>query len=472
MNSYPLNKSELKPFLNNFSELRQVLIRFEYRSGFIQRLKDGYGIIHTPRRTLTYGNKNTELLLSLFSDNKSFRKEIIDSILGKNLTSNLISVGFFIVDREKSSLISTFRIIPVNQFLVLIPFRQFNNPPVYIGADSLSFARHIQLFDQPKNILDLATGSGFQLFNLPWQGGTTSMLGLDINPNAVQTGLINSQINNTSWISFEELDIESQLSSLNAKFDLIIGNPPIIPTPESKLIKTRLGGMIHADGGRDGFSVIRSIIPQLTSVLSDNGSLQLILCSLGDKSKLYIFQELENLLSENELKGTLNIIKKIPVELDAYYRGQKDLNEYKRWIKFYKEENATYWYRLILKAEKTYPFSKDTNLKLIQLIRNDFSAVPNQERITIETIKSKIQFYLSDTLKQNKPFDELAKYQNKINSVIDSENWKKYSITDFGKILYQYLPDLFPTEGSAIRFWGQCTNEFWWKPKYLERVLW
>ena len=477
LNSYPINSSNLEEFYHQFKILKGYLEKYEYRSGFIQRLKDGYGIIHTPRRVLTYGDRKTELLLSLFSDNKSYSMDRITTLLGENLTNKLLSVGLFVLNtntNNKESLSSTFRILPVNQFLLLIPFRQFNDPPVYIGADSLTFARHIEFFRQPKKILDLATGSGFQLFNLPWHSGTTKMTGLDVNPNAILTGTINSSINETkNWINFEERNIEYDIHTLEEKFDLIIGNPPIIPTPESTTIKTRLGGMIHADGGHDGFNVIRKIIPQIPPILSPQGSLQLILCSLGNSNNLFISDELSELLSQNNLFGQLDIVKKIPVELDAYYRGQKDLKEYNRWIKFYEEENASYWYRLILRADKIIPTGSNRSLNITKLIRNDFSQIPNGERITLETIKSKISFYLSDTLLQNENFSNIEKNKKKIEKIIQKEHiWKTNSIRDFGIHLFNQLPDLFPTEGSAIRFWGQVTNEYWWKPKYLERVLW
>ncbi len=472
MTLYPIDQENIDSFYPLFSELRKQFDRFEYRSGFFQRLKDGFGIIHTPRRTLPYGNSNAELLLSLFSDNKTFTLNEVETVIGKKLTSELLSVGFFYLNEEKNSITSTFRIIPINQFLILIPFRQFNNPPVYIGADSLTFARHIQFPQQPKKVLDLATGSGFQLFSLPWHGGTTEMKGLDVNPNAIQTGIINSHVNHTSWIQFKEKDIETDLSSLGEKFDLIIGNPPIIPTPDSKLIKTRLGGMIHADGGNDGFSVVRNILIQIPFIMTESGSLQLILCSLGTENSLNITLELEQILSANELFGQLVIIKKIPVELDAYYRGQRDLHEYNRWMKFYREEKVSYWYRLILRVSKNNISQKKEHLTILQLIRNDFSKCPNPERITLNNIKSKIAFYLADTLVQNESFIKISEYCNKIEKLIESENWKTQSIRDFGIVLFEKMRDLFPTEGAAIRFWGQCTNEFWWKPKYLERVLW
>ena len=86
MKSYPINPNELNSFYTSFKELKKSLISHEYRSGFIQRLKDGFGIIHTPRRTLPYGDQNTEILLSLFSDNKGFPTETISNILGKELT--------------------------------------------------------------------------------------------------------------------------------------------------------------------------------------------------------------------------------------------------------------------------------------------------------------------------------------------------------------------------------------------------
>ena len=469
MPRFPINPSHFSFFHDHADLLLYKLQHFEYRSGFIQRLKDGYGIIHTPRRTLPYANANTELLLSLFSDNKMFDKNAVQNILGEQLVDHLISDGFFVLNPDNSNISSTFRIIPVNQFLIFIPFRQFNEPPVYIGADSLTFTRHIQYSGRPKNVLDLATGSGFQLFNLPWQDGSITMKGFDVNPNAIKTGLLNVSVNKTPWINFEEKNIESDLSSLEEQYDLVIGNPPIIPTPDSEVIKTRLGGMIHADGGRDGFSVIRNVLHQIDAILTKTGSLQLILCSLGNAIEPYIIKELNTLLQKCSLTGNVVVIKKIPVELDAYYRGQKDIKEYQRWMKFYNEEKATYWYRLILRVDK---IQIQSPLKLVQLLRNDFSKFPNTEKITVDTIKPKINYYLADTILQNRPFEDIKRYSVEIERLIENPNWKVQSIRDFGVFLFEKLPDLFKTEGAAVRFWGQCTNEFWWKPKYLERVLW
>ena len=127
MFSYPIDKTNENKFYIYFTDLKKYLIKHEYRSGFIQRLKDGYGIIHTPRRVLTHGEKTTELLLSLFSDNKAISLIDINSMIGEELTNNLLSVGFLFFNNEKENILSKFRIIPVNQFVILIPFRQFNN---------------------------------------------------------------------------------------------------------------------------------------------------------------------------------------------------------------------------------------------------------------------------------------------------------------------------------------------------------
>jgi methylase of polypeptide subunit release factors len=456
-------------FSNLLSDLKKILLTYEYTSGFIQRLKDGYGVIHTPRRILTHADSYVESIVSLFGDNKSIQTNKIQYIFGKKLTNELLENNFLIENDQKIT--SVFRIVPVNQFFVFIPFRQFNEPPVYIGADSLTFSRHIQVFNKPSSILDLATGSGYQLFSLPWQSGNTKMIGLDINENAIKTANLNSIINQTPWMEFFDYNVEERLEALNKQFDLIIGNPPIIPTPEND-IKTRLQGMIHANGGKDGFAVVRKIIPQITNILSLRGSFQIILCSLGSTTSINIQDELYDLILKNNLKGQLIVIKKIPIELDSYYRGQKDINEYNRWIKFYKEEKASYWYRLILRLEKKQDALSEEVLKIISLIRSDFSKIPNAERITLDSIKSKLIYYLSDTLVQNQQYSKLFKIQNELIQIIENEDPLRKSIREFGLILFNLMPDLFPNPGSAIRFWGQCTNEFWWKPKYFERVMW
>ncbi|MFX1255168.1 MAG: methyltransferase domain-containing protein [Promethearchaeota archaeon] len=453
---------------NILNELKELLIKSEYASGYIQRLHTGYGLIHAPRRKLTYGNARTESLLSFFAENKALSIDQTDSVFTKSLRDSLEKAKI-IVRTNKAKYQSIFRIVPLNQFLLLVPFRRFCEPPVYIGADSVTFHRYIRTAQPPKNILDLSTGSGFQLFALPWQGREYSMLGIDINPNATSIAKLNAQWNNCTWMDFQQADVTKDLEKLSKTYDLILGNLPILPTPEN--MKTRIEGMIHADGGEDGFKVIRKILPVIPNLLSKQGTFQLILVSLGSDKSPDLLQEIEKTFNEIGLKGRITAIKKIPVELDSYYRGQADYEEYQRWMNFYNRLKKTYWYRLILRAEKKVNKDTDT-LTYIELLRTDFSKPPNRERVTLEKIRRDINHFLADTLLSKSSKKEFNDISKKIEEdILKSSNLEK-SITEYGKKLAEKYPDVFPTAGAAIRFWGQVTAEFRYQPKYLERVLW
>ena len=69
---------------------------------------------------------------------------------------------------------------------------------------------------------------------------------------------------------------------------------------------------------------------------------------------------------------------------------------------------------------------------------------------------------------ENEEFDKLS--NRLVKELIQEKNFLT-PVTDYGKELALKFPEVFPNSGSAIRFWGQLTTNFW-QPKYLERKLW
>lgn len=452
----------IKDILHN---LKRLLWKWEYTAGYYQRLAEGFSFIHAPRKKLPHANPLTELLLSFFADNRALNILEMKQVFSEEMIEKLEQAQL-IIRTAKEEYLSVFRIFPLNQYLLLVPFRRYCEPQVYIGAESPVFQKYIRVITHPKKILDLATGSGFQLFGLPWQGPSHSMLGIDLNPNAVAVATLSAQWNNCEWMTFKEGDITKDLTNINEKFDLITGHLPILPTANN----TRYKNTIHNDGGTDGFTVIRKVFPVIPEILKPQGTFQLILISLGDEKQPSLLSEIKTLFENNNLQGRVIAIKKIPVELDAYYRGKKD-EEYNNWMKFYKTQKKTYWYRLILRAEKANQSDiHEKRLTYIELYRTDFSKPPSP--ISLEKLHREMNHYLTDTIVLSKTskedFDDLS---NKLRAeVIQSENLKK-TITNYGKELAEKLPEIFPNSGSAIRFWGQLTTSKW-QPKYLERKLW
>ncbi|MHA2295892.1 MAG: methyltransferase domain-containing protein [Candidatus Hodarchaeales archaeon] len=444
--------------------LKKLLWKYEYTAGYYQRLAEGFGFIHAPRKKLPYANPLTELLLSFFADNRALKLHEMNDLFSKQIIEGL-EHSRLIVCTPKGDYLSVLRILPLNQYFILVPFRRFSEPQVFIGAESLTFQKYIRVLERPNKILDLASGSGWQLFALPWQGSDCSMLGMDINPNAVAVATLSTRWNGCDWITFRQGDITKDLNELSTKFDLITGHLPILPTAEN----TRYKGTIHNDGGDSGFDVIREVFPAIPDILESKGTFQLILISLGNEQKPTLLPEIEQLFADYKLKGQVLAIKKIPVELDAYYRGRKE-DEYNTWMDFYQRQKMTYWYRLILRAGKDH--DKDRNgdrLNYIELFRTDFSKPPDS--ISLEKIRWDMNHYLKDSLLLKASKQEFSDSSKKLEKeMMRPENLKK-SITNYGKELAEKYPNIFPNSGSAIRFWGQLSANQW-QPKYLERKLW
>ncbi len=445
--------------------LRKILWRFEYTSGYYQRLAEGYGFIHAPRKKLAFGNPITELLLDFFAENRALSLDEINKIFTNNLRHELIQ-SHLIMKTPKGEFLSVFRIFPLNQYLILVPFPRFSDPQVYIGAESLTFQKFIQVIKPPKEVLDLATGSGFQLFGLPWQGPSYSLLGIDLNPNAIATAKLSASWNKCDWIEFKYGDITKDLADIDRKFDLITGHLPILPTPS----ETRYKDSMNNDGGMDGFSVIRKVIPFIPDILGSEGTFQLIHIALGNDDRPVLLQEMRETFEELNLKGQVVVIKKIPVELDAYYR-EKVKEEYMHWINFYKMQNASYWYRIILRIKhSTDSHSSEPILNYLEIFRHDFSKPPKQ--LSLEKIRREMNHYLNDYfLLFNSSREDFEVFSSRLEKEITKPYNLKKSITEFGRELGESFSDIFPNIGSAIRFWGKLTTNQW-QPKYLERKLW
>jgi SAM-dependent methyltransferase len=433
------------PSVQVFQELFRFLSEKEYRLMYIQSLTNGYGLIHVLRTFLQTASFPTNQLLNLFAINKKIPISECKSVFSKDLYYNLLDKSVLTEENEK--IYSSFQIIPVNyQFYLIL---------------------HL-----PKKVLDVATGSGYQLFSLPWQSPDISMVGLDINNNAVNVAKLNSLANKTSWINFENKDIanykdqEELKQRYTNKFDLIIGNPPIIPTPDS--LSTRASNKLHVDGGVDGLKVIKSFLPTVSYLLKSGGEAQFILSSLGTDKIPQVLPILKDLFTELDLSGRLIGVKKIPVELDSLYRGHKSNNEYQSWMSFYSENLASTWYRLILRIQNKKPF----NFEYVESYRTDFS-LKLSDKILKKQVLSKIEYSLVKIFPKIRDYSELEIMTNKLKEFIKSNDQliHELSIIDFSKLIFQNFSNIFITEGNATRFWGLCIRNDW-EAKFLERVKW
>lgn len=127
---------------------------------------------------------------------------------------------------------------------------------------------------RPTNILDLCTGSGCIAISLKKALKDVNVYAIDISENALTVAKKNAEYNNVD-VCFIKSDLFNELS--NIKFDIIVSNPPYIPTNViSSLDKEVLNEPLLAlDGGNDGLDFYREIIDKVGNFLNFDGYLAL-----------------------------------------------------------------------------------------------------------------------------------------------------------------------------------------------------
>jgi release factor glutamine methyltransferase len=131
---------------------------------------------------------------------------------------------------------------------------------------------------QPSTALDFGTGTGCIAIALAAKCPNAKIVALDISADAIALAKENATRNNfTERIEFLQGDGFVALPK-NSQFDLIISNPPYIPTaeietlePEVKFFDPRRA----LDGGADGLDFYRTLAAESKPFLKSNGKIML-----------------------------------------------------------------------------------------------------------------------------------------------------------------------------------------------------
>ncbi len=88
----------------------------------------------------------------------------------------------------------------------------------------------------PLYVLDIGTGSGCIAISLAKQLSNTKVTGIDISEEALQIAQLNNE-NLHASVSFDLIDILNPPQTFNAKFNIIVSNPPYVLESEKALMK-------------------------------------------------------------------------------------------------------------------------------------------------------------------------------------------------------------------------------------------
>ena len=133
-------------------------------------------------------------------------------------------------------------------------------------------------------ILDLGSGSGCLGLSLLDEYPQSEASFFDISPkslemvkkNALNLGLSErSKYINLNW-KIDGWDQKLLISEKNIKYDVIISNPPYIPTDVIKTLKKEVkkhDPFVALNGGKDGLDAYKSILPKLLNIIKSSGKI-------------------------------------------------------------------------------------------------------------------------------------------------------------------------------------------------------
>jgi release factor glutamine methyltransferase len=158
------------------------------------------------------------------------------------------------------------------------------HPEVYDPAEDTFLLLEALTITPNETVLELGTGCGLIALACAYKG--CRVVCTDINPFAVRLVHQNTQRNRDllkGSIEVRQGDLFSALSK-NEQFDLIVFNPPYLPT--SKKDRGEHWFDVATDGGRDGLRVTRRFIQGVKPHLLNTGKAYFIFSSLSPRLAL------------------------------------------------------------------------------------------------------------------------------------------------------------------------------------------
>jgi release factor glutamine methyltransferase len=141
----------------------------------------------------------------------------------------------------------------------------------------VAIARHLALRmkrsdDRPLRLLDLGTGSGAIALALLSELPDAEAVATDVSPAALEVARANADRHGLAGrIRFLE---SHWLDRVDGRFDLIVANPPYIPTTEIARLPpevARWDPLVALDGGEDGLDAYRAILGGIGRAMAPRG---------------------------------------------------------------------------------------------------------------------------------------------------------------------------------------------------------
>ncbi|CAN5162489.1 peptide chain release factor N(5)-glutamine methyltransferase [soil metagenome] len=133
----------------------------------------------------------------------------------------------------------------------------------------------VELLSENARFCEIGIGSGCISVSILHEVETASAIGLDVSEKALQIAEKNAKRHRVS--ERLQLKISNIFANLeNEKFDLIVSNPPYIPSKDIKKLQAEVRDfepLSALTDGKDGFSIIKKIIDDVPDFLKPHGFL-------------------------------------------------------------------------------------------------------------------------------------------------------------------------------------------------------
>lgn len=130
------------------------------------------------------------------------------------------------------------------------------------------------------NIVDIGTGSGAVALSLAHFIEKSLVYSVDISEDALEVAIENREkhclVDRVEFLKGSMLEPLNSFDSLKGNVDILVSNPPYIPTEVIDSLQTEVSKYeprLALDGGRDGLDFYREIVSGADEFLSDRGIL-------------------------------------------------------------------------------------------------------------------------------------------------------------------------------------------------------
>ncbi|WP_128923063.1 peptide chain release factor N(5)-glutamine methyltransferase [Bradyrhizobium guangxiense] len=238
--------------------------------------------IETARRALAAQLRSAQL-----NEAELDARILISAVLGLDLTGLIAQAARPLTNAEASQLAQyaerriagepVARILGTREFWGL-PFRLSEATLVPRPDTETVVERALELFREQKivrpRIADIGTGSGAILLALLHEIPDAFGVGTDVSLTALGTARDNAAaLGLAGRAAFVAC---SYASALGGPFDLVVSNPPYIPSAEIPTLSIEVrehDPHLALDGGNDGYDAYRALIPQASECLAPGGAL-------------------------------------------------------------------------------------------------------------------------------------------------------------------------------------------------------